>query len=292
VLGSLELLEPGADTGAPVAVLQALVSHQGSAWDLVLFHQRRIIQSVEERDYLRYMVGLLGQRTAQMHQALCSDREDPAFAPETISASDVRRWVDGIAQEAEQSFDLLERRLDGLGAHERDAAGRLLASRHENVDRIRGWEGDPASLVKSRYHGDYHLGQVLVVEEDFVIIDFEGEPARPLEERRRKHSALKDVAGMLRSFDYAAFVAASELLEPSGLSPLGLTLLLGELRESASAEFLEGYREVIGEPQWAAARPMLEIFVWEKVFYELRYELNTRPQWVGIPLSGLERYFL
>jgi maltose alpha-D-glucosyltransferase/alpha-amylase len=292
VLGSIELVAPGEAEGAPVAVLQELVEHQGSAWDLVVGHQRRIIQNLEQRDYLHYMIGLLGQRTGQMHQALCTETGDPAFDPEPVTSDDLRAWVDGVAREAEETFVLLEGRLDSLGGHERELAERLLAARHDVVGRVRGWKGKATGLKKTRYHGDYHLGQVLVVEEDFVVIDFEGEPARSLEERRRKHSALKDVAGLLRSFDYAAFVSAAETLEPSGLSPLDLTLSLGELRETACTEFLDGYREIVGGTGWKAARQMLELFLWEKALYELRYELNTRPQWVVIPLHSLERFFL
>jgi maltose alpha-D-glucosyltransferase/alpha-amylase len=292
ILGTVDLFSPENPQGTPLAVLQALVGHQGSAWDFVVDHLRRIIARGEDRRYLGHMITLLGQRTAEMHRALLTETGDPAFDPEPVDAQEARSWADRVAGEAEETFELLEGQLDTLAALERQVAQRLLAFGPPILERVRSWRVEPGGLRKSRYHGDYHLGQVLIAEEDFIIIDFEGEPARDLEDRRRKHSVLKDVAGLLRSFDYAAFVAASESLEPSGLSPLDLTLLQGELRESSCELFLEGYQQVMGEAGDLTGRQMLELFLWEKAFYELRYEIRTRPPWVAIPLRSLERYFL
>jgi maltose alpha-D-glucosyltransferase/alpha-amylase len=236
-------------------------------------------------------MSLLGQRTAEMHEALLTDTDDPAFAPEPISSDDVSDWVASVHGEAVETFDLLARRRQDLAEADWQLADRLLAARHEIESRLESLRLDAGGLRKSRYHGDYHLGQVLLAEEDFVIIDFEGEPARSIEERRRKHSVLKDVAGMLRSFDYAAFMAARESLEPTGLSQETLIRVAKELRDSVMDAFLDGYAEHRPEVTDTAARQLLELFVWEKALYELRYEIRTRPTWVGVPLYGLASAF-
>ena len=145
-----------------------------------------------------------------------------------------------------------------------------------------------------RYHGDYHLGQVLRVEDDFVIIDFEGEPGRPMEERRQKHSPLRDVAGMLRSFSYAAAVATNRVTaeRPADRSRTGPLVKTWELQSSEA--FLAGYRQAIkGCAAWpeepGVAERLIKFFVIDKALYEMRYEMNNRPDWLAIPLFSLIR---
>jgi maltose alpha-D-glucosyltransferase/alpha-amylase len=145
--------------------------------------------------------------------------------------------------------------------------------------------------VKTRHHGDYHLGQVLIASNDFVIIDFEGEPARPLAERRRKHTALRDVAGMLRSFDYARHAALAQVADD------GDGRLAGRAAEWLAATrttFLDAYRDeaircgmYADAAAFAALAPLVELLEIEKALYELRYELNNRPDWAGVPLEGI-----
>jgi maltose alpha-D-glucosyltransferase/alpha-amylase len=293
LLGSVELLVDGASEGIPIALLQDLVFHQGSAWDIVVGHQRRILEHEEDRTYLDYLLDLLGKRTAQMHGALLKSSGKPAFDPEPVTQENVQQWVRAVTREAQETLDLLQSQFSSLTGYDRDVAQRLLSARADIVQMVSEWRVDVSrSLCKSRYHGDFHLGQVLLVEEDFVIIDFEGEPARSFEERRRKHSIVRDVAGMLRSFDYAAFQAARATLEPGSRSPLDLTLMTGQLRDAACDAYLTGYRDA-GAVEWdAASDRLLRLFLWEKALYEVRYELRSRPEWVGIPLIGLERYFL
>ena len=163
--------------------------------------------------------------------------------------------------------------------------GQLLESLHSGI-----FEGIDA--IKTRYHGDYHLGQVLLVENDFVITDFEGEPARPLAERHRKHSALRDVAGMMRSFNYAAYAALTRVSaeRPSDLALLEPLAHAWE-RETRAA-FLHGYHAaIIGFTSWPRSpqhgQALIDLFLVEKALYELRYELDNRPDWAYLPQAGL-----
>jgi maltose alpha-D-glucosyltransferase/alpha-amylase len=146
--------------------------------------------------------------------------------------------------------------------------------------------------VKTRYHGDLHLGQVLLTGQDFLIVDFEGEPARPLVERRAKHSPLRDVAGMLRSLDYAAALAVANNRDQPAEKRIGVEKAVRAWQEEAGAAFLSGYRQASTDlpslPKDAQTwQQLLELFLIEKALYELRYEINMRPDWVGVPLHGL-----
>jgi len=238
----------------------------------------------------------LGTVTREMHLALASDDEDPAFAPEAGTAADVAEWADAVRLATDKTFELLERsRAEGSLANDvaRDVET-VLARRDAVRALVDGWTteigGDAGGRI--RHHGDYHLGQVLQTGDgDFFVIDFEGGPARPLEERRGKHSALRDVAGMMRSFAYAAATCAerarAELGE--GDATTRAHRWERELREA----FLRGYLPEGREhpPFLPQARARLEVLLLmletEKVLYELAYELNNRPSWVWIPLRGL-----
>ena len=173
----------------------------------------------------------------------------------------------------------------------REAAGPLLEDA-DLPDRVSAAVPDRVEAVKIRCHGDYHLGQVLWVENDFVILDFEGEPARTVEERRAKQSPLKDAAGMLRSFDYAAHAGLFAFTQgrPEDFDRLAPWAELW--RQWVSAAFLRAYRETAGAAPFVAAEPerftaLLDAFLLDKAFYELQYELNNRPDWVRIPLRGV-----
>jgi maltokinase len=214
----------------------------------------------------------LGAVIGEMHSVLASDATDPAFAPEEPSDESLSLLTATIDEEIERVFlempelEAMEA-IAGRGAEVRD---RLQLMSHVGV---RG------KLI--RHHGDLHLGQTMLAADGWVILDFEGEPARPLLERRRKRSPLRDVAGMLRSFAYAA--SASEL-QRKRAAP-------GGWEERAREAFLSGYFEtvdpVLMPPGEGPTRTMLSIFELEKAVYELRYELNNRPDWVGIPVAGI-----
>jgi maltose alpha-D-glucosyltransferase/alpha-amylase len=172
-------------------------------------------------------------------------------------------------------------------------ADRVLGLHTEINDRIAAaLSQEGLEAIKTRYHGDYHLAQVLVFENDFIIIDFEGEPARPLEERRAKHSALRDVAGMLRSFNYAAYATLFRITAERPGDFAMLEPAARSWKRLASQAFLEGYLDVVqGTPAYPAdpeqARSFLDLFILEKALYELGYELANRPDWVRIPLKGI-----
>jgi trehalose synthase-fused probable maltokinase len=226
-------------------------------------------------------VRLLGAITGGLHAALASDAGDPDFRPEPIGRDDVRRWADEITRELAAPI-VREQLPAGLGPVAVTVARTLAA-----LDDLSGL------TVKTRVHGDYHLGQVLKTPDGFAIIDFEGEPARPLAERRQKQSALRDVAGMLRSLDYAAHAVAHGRAESERTGALAA---LTAWEAAARDALLGGYREAVARspvpvaPADAGAlRAACAPFELQKAVYELRYELDNRPTWVAIPLAGISR---
>ncbi len=239
---------------------------------------------------------LLGIRTAELHLALASEEEDPAFVPEPFMAQ-LRSTYQSMRNLAGRTFRLLRDRFSTLPEDAKKQAARLI----EHQELISGCFDTMlkrrTSIVRIRTHGDLHLGQVLYTGKDFLIIDFEGEPARPLTERRRKRPGLRDVAGMLRSFHYAAF---GTLLDETRSGVLGgrdfasMEPWAKLWQEWTSWAFLKGYVETAAQspivPKDAdELKALLDAFVLDKAIYELGYELNNRPDWVSIPLHGIEQ---
>jgi maltose alpha-D-glucosyltransferase/alpha-amylase len=239
---------------------------------------------------------LLGRRTAELHVALSSAPGDPDFAPEFYSDQDLHFLHQSMKNLAGRVFRLLRQRLSSLPEDIRSEAEGILQREKNIFQRIEGILKKKITAVRIRCHGDYHLGQVLYTGGDFVIIDFEGEPARPIAERRVKRSPMADVAGMLRSFHYAAYAAlfAQQARKPG---PDDLDLL-----ESwtfcwyvwVCAVFTRAYLDIAGSrgllPRKRDERRMiLDIHLLEKAVYELGYELNNRPAWVRIPMEGIRR---
>ncbi|HEX5438821.1 MAG TPA: hypothetical protein VFW98_16840 [Gemmatimonadaceae bacterium] len=263
----------------------------------------------------------LGRVTRALHDALASEADEPAFAPERVTRADIEAWSDGTRRSIDSAFELLQARLSaGSLDTQTTAAARALLGRRaafdERVDTLVGGVDDDAGL-RIRVHGDYHLGQLLrTPDSDFLVIDFEGEPARALEARRAKQSPLRDVAGMLRSFAYAAATAAREATGRT-VNP-EVERATARWERAAREAFLRGY---LGADASAAGAPashsptgngatpvawsegagtllprasehvqaLLALFETEKVFYELAYELNNRPEWVWIPMRGVAR---
>jgi len=226
-----------------------------------------------------------------MHLALGRDVSAPAFAPEPITDADLTALREETVGQARRALAALRDNLDRLPGQVQLAASPLL---HEADLPERAGRGVPerVAATKIRCHGDYHLGQVLRVENDFVILDFEGEPTRTVEERRAKQSPLKDVAGMLRSFDYAAHAGLFAFTQSRPDDLMRLTLWAELWRQWVSAAFLRAYRDTAGAAPFLPAEPerftaLLDAFTLGKAFYELAYELNNRPDWVRIPLRGV-----
>ncbi|MFP3854909.1 MAG: alpha-amylase, partial [Anaerolineales bacterium] len=236
---------------------------------------------------------LLGRRTAELHIALSSDSHNDAFAPQPINAMYRRSLYQSSRTRLDQAFNLLKKRIDSL-PEDVEGDARVVFEAAKRIDRrLRAIVDKKVQGQRIRCHGDYHLGQVLYTGKDLLIMDFEGEPARPISERRLKRSPLTDVAGMLRSFDYASVAAViAGRARPEDLKVLEPWTQYWYLWTSAS--FLKAYRETAAEAaflpkneeQFAA---LLDVFLFDKALYELAYELNNRPGWVGIPLRGLIR---
>jgi len=244
---------------------------------------------------------LLGRRTAEMHLALASDAGRADFAPEPFSTLYQRSLYQSMRSLTGRSLTLLEERRAKLPDDAGELAERALAAREGILGRFGTLLDGRLDAQRLRTHGDYHLGQVLWTGRDFLVIDFEGEPARALTERRIKRSPLRDVAGMLRSFDYAAHSELSRELGGGLISEDDAARLAGWARawqRWVSAAFLASYLDRLG---WRAGEDgagllpadsgdlarLLDVFLLEKALYELRYELNNRPDWVRLPLAGI-----
>jgi maltose alpha-D-glucosyltransferase/alpha-amylase len=236
----------------------------------------------------------LGRRTAEMHLALGSDSSNPAFAPEPFAREDLGSVTKDALAQAQRAFQVLESAVSAasLPPDVLPRAEALLRRRERLLDRLRAAPLLEFVTSKIRVHGDYHLGQVLWAEGDFYILDFEGEPARPIDERRLKQSPLKDVAGMLRSFSYAAHAGlfAYAAAQPEQLERLEPWARIWQTW--AGASFLRGYFGATGHALFIPTEPtqredLLQLFVLDKALYELNYELNNRPDWVRIPLMGI-----
>jgi trehalose synthase-fused probable maltokinase len=258
----------GGPLGATLGILQQFVCDAVDGWELALD------ELVARPDEFLLRLQRLGEVTGEMHTVLASDANDPAFSPETPSVEALGLLTATIDEEIERVFVMLpdDERLEPI-----------LGRGEEVREQLRMLAHSGATGKAIRTHDDYHLGQTLWAEQDWVVLDFEGEPARSLTERRRKRSPLRDVAGMLRSFAYAA--TAVQLLRGAP-APEGW-------EEQARARFLEGYLVTVDQTLLpsgqAAIERMLSVFELEKAVYELRYELDNRPEWIGIPVAGIQR---
>ncbi len=314
--------EQTAEEASHIAVLQEFVPSQADGWSHALDELRRYFDQVDglrqpdpawlsARKALDLVdapvpggVGdlagayidsarVLGRRTAELHLALAHDTSSEAFSPQPFTRADVETVASGAAAEARRDVELLQQNLATLTPDVAESARSLI----ERIDSVLAQlqtarENLDLTTAAIRIHGDYHLGQVLWSEGDYYLLDFEGEPARPLQARRRKQSPLKDVAGMVRSFSYAAYAAlfaraANRSLDLERLEPWARVWRLW-----TGAAFLKGYFETTGDAPFLPADPvqrasLLDLFLLDKAFYELHYELNNRPEWVRIPLNGI-----
>ncbi|MEM7025187.1 MAG: putative maltokinase, partial [Pseudomonadota bacterium] len=307
LLGAIERAEPDGRITALGAAF-GFVRNQGDGWLYTTEYLHRELERLrlevpladiqaeleddEPHGFFMSRARMLGQRTAEMHQAFAVPTENPAFAAEPITARDLSAWGRNVRKQAQRAFTMLRRVMRGLEPGPRQEVEALLKQRKACLERITALTRDPVRACKTRLHGDYHLGQVLVSQADFYIIDFEGEPARPLAERRAKTSPLKDVAGMLRSFDYAAWSAVLTEAEFDPASTEVMLPLAEQWRLETEAAFMESYRASIAgcssypdDP--VEARRLLELFLLEKALYEICYEAANRPAWLTIPIKGV-----
>ena len=238
---------------------------------------------------------LLGQRTGELHLALASATEDPAFSPEPFTPFYQRSLYQSMRGLTATVIPLLQKRLPALAPDVREDARKVVALEEQILDRFRAVADRRMQGMRIRCHGDYHLGQVLFTGNDFIIIDFEGEPARPLSQRRLKRLPLRDVAGMLRSFHYAAYVAVFKQMALGVVSPERFPVIerwASLWHAWVSAAFVRSYLRVAGRapilPQAEdELQVLLDAYLLEKAVYEVGYELNNRPDWVSIPLRGI-----
>ena len=304
LLGSVELIE--GDQRSAIGVVHAFVANQGDAWTVSAAYldrfvdEQRLLAASEvagEREdqiaYLRYM-SQAGHRVAEMHIALASNRTLAEFAPEPIRREDTQRWVGELLVRFERIFDALRHRRDTLKEADRPLVDRLLAQQAGLPDRLKALLPRKINGLNIRHHGDLHLGQMLVVKDDIFILDFDGEPRRPLIERRRKAPAACDVASLIRSIDYSTTAALERALKMAHDEQGKLGAALADWRDRAIAAFLIAYREtMVNHPLWPQdpndAERMLNFFLLEKACYEIEYELSYRPDWLRMPLAGMLR---
>ncbi len=279
-----------------LAVAQAFVRNQGDGWSWTLDQFNRALddlssheEGAESRadkvtDYTA-VAAAIGKRLGEMHAVLAKPSDDPAFAPETANEGDIERWIEQATSWLDRAFALVKARKNWQD-ETLEARATLLLSQQQALAKALHQLGQAGiGSPKTRIHGDFHLGQVLVASGDVYIIDFEGEPGRPLDERRAKASPLRDVAGLMRSFDYAA----ATTLDPKNVTAARLSAderetFLTRLRDSAQQAFLDAYYDSIGADRNAN---LLDFFLIEKAAYELAYEAANRPAWLPIPINGL-----
>jgi maltose alpha-D-glucosyltransferase/alpha-amylase len=326
VAGALEYRK-GRDEPMTLGVLQGFVPNEGDAWayslDLLNHYFEHVMAQYSEKDGLAPpkghfldlveeepsqpasdMIGsyletarLLGRRTAEMHVSLASSPDDPVFAPEPFSKLYQRALYQSMRNLTGHNFQLLRKSLSKLPESFQPQAKGILKREKEIHDFFRLITSQKITALRIRCHGDYHLGQVLYTGKDFVIMDFEGEPARPLGERKIKRSPLRDVAGMLRSFHYAVFSSLLSLVDRGLVRAEDLDNLESCAQTWYSwvcATFLKSYLSAAAEggflPRTAEElRILLDVYLLEKAIYEMGYELNNRPEWTKIPLRGIEQ---
>ena len=292
-----------------VAILQRYVDNQGDAWTRSFDFLRRAVDELalpaagedetddanEEPDALlgyAAFAGIIGTRLGQLHVALAQPSDDPAFAPEPATPGHVDGWCADAIASFEHALDVLHTRLEALDPAMRAAADTLLASRDAAVRALGELVPRTLDAQCMRIHGDFHLGQVLDVQGDALLIDFEGEPARPLEHRRAKSHPLRDVAGLLRSLSYVSATAQFAIEKAPPQAAGRKRALFDRFGQAAADRFVDCYRTAAEQAPARFVDPryadrLLALFLIDKASYELCYEAANRPDWLSVPVGGL-----
>jgi len=306
-----EVARVGSDgTRHSMIMVQEFIHNQGDAWQWTLDTVARWVQQVaipemavaaeasqdisHPQDELLSLAANLGKRLGEMHAALSTPTDNPDFVPEPASADDTEEWAAAAKKQLEAAFAYLQARTEWSNEAETRRAERLIGQRDRLLARLDALAAAGVGTLRTRIHGDFHLGQALVAHGDVYIVDFEGEPAKSLAARRTKSSPLRDVAGLLRSFDYAAAFASSA--GPSDLDEAGELRKQEIIRNFAphcQTTFLAAYREAAYTGAYqvspAAEASLLQLFVLEKAGYEVCYEAANRPAWLPVPMNGLAK---
>jgi maltose alpha-D-glucosyltransferase/alpha-amylase len=301
-----EVVRTSADnTPHTLIIVQGAIRNQGDAWTWILENLKRtvdefvLINSSDAREdgiftTLENFTGVVGRRLGELHAALASPSEDEAFAPVEADDADIKSWTARAREQIEVAFGILAQTRDGLEPDLAALAESLLSRKADIMTAIADLAEAGRGTLMTRVHGDFHFGQVLVAQGDAYIIDFEGEPTRGLDERRAKTSPLRDVAGLLRSLDYAAVSVA--------LSDEEIGAQQNQMRQALLDQFYRGARESFLNCYWtsietapslglseANSKKLLDLFLLEKAAYEIHYEAANRPKWLMIPLRGFTR---
>jgi maltose alpha-D-glucosyltransferase/alpha-amylase len=310
LLGTLEYVD-GEGQETALAVLQEFVRNQGDGWEFIQDHLKRHVErrallpddgservgedgAPSAQAMVLSRMETLGRRVAELHQALALDVADPAFRPEPVTIGDARHWVERAHAQSAEARTALRGVIANLPA---DLAGQVeaLLERWDEVEAAIDRPFPlPDGLVKTRHHGDLHLGRVVVVRDDFHILDFEGTPLRGLADRRAKDCPLRDVATMARSFNYAAWATIFSLEDAQGEARVDLAALAAEWEAEALGAFMAGYGQgIAGCPsvphEAEALEGLLSLFTLEKALYEVSQEAAHRPNWLRIPIRGVAR---
>jgi maltose alpha-D-glucosyltransferase/alpha-amylase len=328
VAGFLEYQSDGREP-ATLAIVHRFVPNEGDSWQYALDVLGRFLEhSVTERiepgipapdrareplleralrpvpEEAAELVGsyldsaaLMGRRVAELHAALAADTVDPSLAPEPFTPHYQRGLYQSLRNLTSRALSMLRKQQTRLDDAAAEQAAAVLGAEKELLARFQALTAQPIQAMRIRCHGDLHLGQILFTGRDFMIIDFEGEPARSLGDRRVKRSPLRDVAGVLRSFHYATFTALLDaenrgLVERSSDAARDLETWGRAWNDAVSEAFLGAYLEHSGDAAWIPAdrealRVLLDTSLLEKAVYELTYELNNRPSWVSVALTGI-----
>jgi maltose alpha-D-glucosyltransferase/alpha-amylase len=301
-----EVVRVDAD-GTPNALMlaQGFVRNQGDGWTWTLDFLARALEELAvtgggQSDqahadaFATYenFAAAMGRRLGELHAVLAMPNDQPEFRPETADDAMLGEWAESAIEQIDLAFGLLRGIRDWPDEETKSLAQGLLEREGALHDAAHRLARHGHGALRTRVHGDFHLGQVLVVQGDAYIIDFEGEPARPMEQRRAKSCPLRDAAGLMRSFDYAAATGIAGRVAGSQQTGERRAVLVERFRAEASRHFLDAYRSVLHqtENKWVpedAEAPLLDLFLLEKAAYEVRYEASNRPTWLRIPLRGL-----